>query len=114
MPIAIAAARIAGMAPLAAPMVERVFSSTFRALRDPLVDALETAFRRSDAQGDAALVAVLRDADLRPALAGMRTAPLLLHGELDPLITAEKIETLAQSITGAKRQPVPTGHFPPV
>jgi hypothetical protein len=31
-------------------MVERMFSSAFRALRDPLVDALETAFRRSDAQ----------------------------------------------------------------
>jgi hypothetical protein len=50
MPIAMAAARIAGMAPLARAMVERMFSSAFRALRDPLVDALETAFRRSDAQ----------------------------------------------------------------
>ncbi len=65
-------------------------------------------------KGDAALVAVLRDADLRPALGDKRTTTLLLHGELDPLITAEKIETQAQSITGAKRQPLPTGHFPPV
>jgi hypothetical protein len=50
MPIAMAAARIASMAPLARAMVERMFSSAFRALRDPLVDALETALRRSDAQ----------------------------------------------------------------
>jgi hypothetical protein len=64
-----------------------------------LVDTLNTVFRRTDAQGAAALVAVLRDAVPRPALAGVRTSTLLLHGELDPLITDKKIETLAQNIT---------------
>jgi hypothetical protein len=45
-----------------------MYSPVFRALYVPLVDTLKTVFRRTDAQGDATLVAVLRDADLRPAL----------------------------------------------
>jgi len=65
-------------------------------------------------KGHAALVAVLRDADLRPALGDMRTTTLLLHGELDPLIAAEKIETQAEIITCARHQLLPTGHFQPV
>ena len=64
-----------------------------------MVDTLNTVFRRTDAQGAAALVAVLRDAVPRLALAGVCTPTLLLNGKLDPLITDEKTETLAQSIT---------------
>ena len=109
-----AAARAQGMAALEPGMVERMFSPDYRARREPHLDSLRRVFLHTDPEGYARCVAVLRDADLRPALSAVRTPTLLLHGSADPLITAEKVAVLREGIPASVVCPFACGHFPPV
>jgi 3-oxoadipate enol-lactonase len=109
-----AAARTQGMSALEPGMVDRMFSPDYRATQAPQLDSLRRIFLQTDPEGYARCVAVLRDADLRASLSGVRTPTLLLHGTADPLITAEKIAVLKEGIPGAVYCPFSCGHFPPV
>lgn len=109
-----ATARRDGMAALAAGMVERMFSPRHRQLGDPQVDTLRTVFLRTDVEGYARCVAVLRDTDLRAQLHAVRAPTLVASGQDDPLITPEKVQALTGAIEGATHRAFDCGHFPPV
>lgn len=103
-----------GMAPLAGPMVERMFSAAFRETGAPVIGTLRTVFETMSPVGYAGACAVLRDADLGERLAQVQAPTLVIAGRQDPLCTPEKQQALADSLPHARMVSLDCGHFPPV
>lgn len=103
-----------GMAPLAGPMVERMFSAGFRASGSPMVGALRSVFEAMSPVGYAGACAILRDADLTPHLSQVQSPTLVVSGLQDPLCPPEKAQALADALPKARHVSVDCGHFPPV
>ena len=103
-----------GMAPLAGPMVERMFSAGFRATGDPVIGTLRTVFETMDPVGYAGAVAVLRDADLGERLARVHAPTLVMAGQQDPLCPLEAQQALARALPQGQMVALDCGHFPPV
>lgn len=103
-----------GMAPLAGPMAERMFSASFRTSGHPTVGALRAVFEGMSPVGYAGACAVLRDADLTPQLAQVQAATLVVSGLQDPLCPPEKAQALADALPRATHVSLDCGHFPPV
>jgi len=103
-----------GMAPLAGPMVERMFSPAFRATGDPLIGTLRTVFETMSPVGYAAAVSILRDTDLGPRLRQVTAPTLVIAGLQDPLCTSEKQQALAGALPHGRLVSLDCGHFPPV
>ncbi|MBW0172010.1 MAG: alpha/beta fold hydrolase [Hydrogenophaga sp.] len=108
------AALQSGMAPLAGPMVERMFSAAFRERADPMVATLREVFETMSPVGYAGAVAVLRDADLTDRLAHVRAPTMVVAGQDDPLCPPEKQHALADALPSAQAVLLDCGHFPPV
>ncbi len=103
-----------GMAPLAGPMVERMFSAAFRETADPLVGTLKTVFERMSPTGYADAVSILRDADLSERLARVQSPTLVIAGQQDPLCPPQKQQALVDALPRAELSVLDCGHFPPV
>jgi 3-oxoadipate enol-lactonase len=103
-----------GMAPLAGPMVERMFSAPFRETGDPLIGSLKTVFETMSPVGYAGAVAVLRDTDLNERLARVLAPTLVVAGQHDPLCPPAKQQALAAALPNAQMVALDCGHFPPV
>ncbi len=103
-----------GMAPLAGPMVERMFSAAFRETAHPLIGTLKAVFENMSPTGYANAVSILRDADLGPRLAQVQAPVLIIAGEQDPLSPPQKQQALADALPNARLAILACGHFPPV
>ena len=103
-----------GMAPLAGPMVERMFSARFKEAADPAISTVRNTFLRMDPAGYASACAALRDTDLTHELARVAAPTLVVNGEADPLIQMPAGQAMAAAIGGARHLAIPCGHFPPV
>lgn len=103
-----------GMAPLAGPMVERMFSAAYRETGDPLMGTLRTVFESMSPVGYAGAVAVLRDADLEARLARVAAPTLVIAGQQDPLCPPPKQQSLADALPQGRMVSLDCGHFPPV
>lgn len=102
------------MAPLAGPMVERMFSPTFRATAHPLIGHLKTVFETMSPTGYAHAVSILRDADLAPQLPQVQAPTLIIAGEQDPLCPPAKQQALADALSHSRLVVLEGGHFPPI
>lgn len=107
-------ARTAGLQSLAGPMVERMFSKTFRETGHSHIETLRTVFLSTPPEGYASTVAVLRDTDLTDALQAVAASTLILTGTADPLVPAAAGAAFKGGIAGAKHEELAAGHFPPV
>lgn len=103
-----------GMAPLAGPMVERMFSAAFRETGDPLIGTLKTVFETMSPVGYAGAVAVLRDAALDEHLDRVRAPTLVIAGQHDPLCPPGTQRALAEALPQGRMVSLDCGHFPPV
>lgn len=103
-----------GMAPLAGPMVERMFSPAFRTTGEPLIGTLKAVFEGMSPAGYASAVSILRDADLGPRLPQVASPTLVIAGLHDPLCPPAKQEALAAALPQARFVSLDCGHFPPV
>lgn len=104
-----------GMAPLAPPMIERMFTPDFRQAHPQTVETVRSTFLHTDPKGYAACLAVLRDADLRPFLAHVETPTLVMSGEQDMALSPAALSELVQGISGARHASFAgSGHFPPL
>ncbi len=103
-----------GMAPLAGPMVERMFSPAFRTTGDPLIGTLKAVFEGMSPAGYASAVSILRDADLGPRLPQVASPTLVIAGLHDPLCPPAKQEALAAALSLGRFVSLDCGHFPPV
>jgi 3-oxoadipate enol-lactonase len=109
-----ATARTSGLQSLAGPMVERMFSPAFRESAHPHIETLRNVFLSTNPEGYASTIAVLRDADLRGALRGIKAPTLIVTGKHDPLVPALAGTALSMEIVGSRHEELAAGHFPPV
>lgn len=98
----IAAVRANGMPAVAAAIVERWFTSEFRA-RDPeKVRATQKMLEMSPPEGYVACCAALRESDMRESVAAIRIPTLVISGAQDPVSPPSDGRFLAEKISGAK------------
>lgn len=103
-----------GMDSLAGPMVERMFSESFRGTRDACVETTRNTFARMDPAGYASACAVLRDTDLTSELPQVSVPALVISGANDPLVTPQVGAEMAAAMPGARQVTLACGHFPPL
>lgn len=103
-----------GTRPLAASMVERMFSESFRASRDPAIETMRSTLLRMDREGYASACAVLRDADLTAVLGKIAQRSLIVSGEHDVLTPPAAARAIADGLPHARHVTLPCGHFPPL
>ena len=109
----IATVRNGGMAAIADLVTQRWFSPSFRTRRPAELAGYRNMLLRADVAGYAATCAAIRDADLRPDLAGITVPTLVIGGEYDLAVPPELVEATAAMIKGARYELVAdTGHIP--
>ena len=102
------------MEPLASAMIERMVSGQFRSEGHPEIHTVRNVFASMDPQGYASACAVLRDTDLEPLLASLKTPTLVVSGRLDVLVPPEVGSGIAEKLPHAKHVVLSCGHFPPL
>lgn len=107
-------ARAQGMAASADGMVSRMFSAKHRESGDPLVQTICSVYLRTNVDGYANSLAVLRDTDLNPELSKVRAKTLVITGQEDPLVSKTAADEFLSGIASAKHITLPGGHFPPI
>jgi len=103
-----------GMEPLASAMIERMISGQFRSEGHPEIHTVRNVFAAMDPQGYASACAVLRDTDLEPLLASVKTPTLVVSGRLDVLVPPAAGSGIAEKLPHAKHVVLSCGHFPPL
>jgi len=105
--------RAGGMAAVLDTAIERMFPPAFRAAHPEEVAARKSALSSADPQCFARACLALAALDLRPALAGIRNATLVMCGALDQTTPPALARELAQGIPGAVwREIAASGHCP--
>ena len=103
-----------GMAPLAQPMVERMFSAPFRERAPALMHTMKSVFLQMDPRGYAACVAALEDADFSSRLGSIACPAVVIRGADDVLLAHAAAQALADAIRGGRLVEVEGAHFPPL
>ncbi|GHB52182.1 hydrolase [Streptomyces cirratus] len=98
------------------PLGRRLLSSTMaKSVDTALLDVNRQLFAATDPRIRADFFRCTRGWDLRPALAGVGVPAVVLHGEADKVIDPALARTLADSLPGARFEPVPgAGHMLPL
>ena len=102
------------MAPLAGPMVERMFSAAYRERSGPLLNTLQSVFLRTDPQGYAACVAVLDGADFTQRLGAIHCPAIVIRGKQDVLAPIASARALADAMPAGRLVELDGAHFPPI
>jgi 3-oxoadipate enol-lactonase len=100
-----------GMDAVADGAAARWFTQGFIERERPLVDRLVATLRAQDPEGYAACCDALAGADLRPDVAQVRAATLVIVGADDPVTTVADGERLAATIAPAQLAVVPASHI---
>jgi len=103
--------RARGVEHLPEQVLPRWLSEPFRRANPALVDQLHTLLLRTPAAGYAGCCAALRDADLRDAVAGIRTPALVISGDQDTATPLSQGEWLAKQISGARHVALAAAHL---
>ncbi|MGW7097813.1 alpha/beta fold hydrolase [Streptomyces sp. NPDC054838] len=98
------------------PLGRKLLSSTMAKTVDPaLLDVNRQLFAATHPRIRADFFRCTRGWDLRPALAGVTTAAVVLHGEADKVIDPALARTLADTLPDARFEAVPgAGHMLPL
>ena len=107
----IATVRTRGLASVADTGVANWFSPAFREKEPAIVDALRQMVAGCSADGYAGCCAVLRDADLREAIARIASPALVLAGALDSRTTVADAQDLCARIPKATLAVLQAAHF---
>ena len=90
-----------GMKPVAAAVIERWFTPEFRASCPDQVAKAQRMLETTPPAGYAGCCAAVRDADLRDAVAQIKSPTLIIYGGKDPVIPVADAQSLAKGIQGA-------------
>ncbi|TXI86089.1 MAG: 3-oxoadipate enol-lactonase [Cupriavidus sp.] len=93
--------RRGGMDAIVEGVLARWFTDDYRARPDAGIGPVREMLARTDPAGYLANCAAVRDADLRPLLAGIDAEVLVIAGERDLATTAAQGRAVAESIGGA-------------
>jgi 3-oxoadipate enol-lactonase len=103
-----------GMGPLADPMVERMFSASFRQNGKPAVEAMRSVFMKTDPRGYAACVVALDGADLTARIGDIQCPTVVIRGAEDMLLPPAMAQALADGLPNGRLVEVGGAHFPPL
>ena len=100
-----------GMKPVAAAVIERWFTPEFRAsCPDPVAKA-QRMLETTPTAGYAACCAAVRDADLRDAVAQIKSPTLVIYGGKDPVIPVADAQFLAKNIHRGEAAELKAAHL---
>jgi len=106
------AVRSGGMAAVADMVMSRFFTPAYIARADERFQSVRRTFLAIDAGGYAGCGAAIRDMDLRPALARIRAATLVVAGRFDQATPPSEGKSIAQAVAGARYVELPCAHIP--
>ena len=107
----IRSAREHGMAPLAAPTMERWFTPDFRTRRPDVIERFRSVVASTSIDGYVACCAALRDADLRDVVEQVQCPVLVVTGTHDPATPPADGAWLAARIPGASHLDLDAAHL---
>jgi 3-oxoadipate enol-lactonase len=105
------AVRKGGMKSISTAVMERWFSSTFRANSPEVVAAIKVKFESANPEGYIANCAAIRDFDVRQAVAAIRVPTLVIAGTHDAATTPADGHYLADQIAGARYVELDAAHL---
>jgi 3-oxoadipate enol-lactonase len=98
----IEATRKGGMKSISTAVMERWFSSDYRANSPDVIAAIQQLFERTNPEGYAANCAAIRDFDARESIAAIRTPTLVITGTHDAATTPADGHYLADRIASTR------------
>jgi 3-oxoadipate enol-lactonase len=105
------AVRQQGMAAIVDGVIERWFTPAFRTTDPASVEKVRMTLLTSPVAGYIACCAALRDVDLRPSLAAIRSPTLVIAGSDDPSSPPATALAIAAAIPGARCIELPAAHL---
>lgn len=103
--------RAGGMASITEATLARWFTPPFHAAQPQAVQAIRAQLLACPVEGYLAAIAAVRDADLRGALASIRTPTLVIYGADDPSTGLAQARELVDGIAGARLLELPGAHL---
>ena len=103
--------RKSGMAAIAPGVLERWFTSGFRARRPEVVEAAKRTLLATPPEGYVACCAAIRDADQLAALPSIRARTLVITGRHDQATPPAAGQAIAQAIPGAQLVELDAAHL---
>jgi 3-oxoadipate enol-lactonase len=107
----IEAATKGGMKSISTAVMERWFSSDYRANSPDVIAAIKQLFERTNPEGYAANCAAIRDFDARESIAVIHTPTLVISGTHDAATTPADGRYLADHIPGARYVELNAAHL---
>lgn len=105
------AVRKAGLAAIREAVLERWFTPSFRAREPGAVDRFSQVFLKTSPEGYVANCAAIRDADLRDAIAGIRSLTLVVTGSHDLATPPAGARFMVEHIPGAQYAELDAAHI---
>jgi 3-oxoadipate enol-lactonase len=103
--------RTDGMAAVVEGVLQRWYTSEFRASAPQAIESTRQTLLKTPVEGYVACCAAVRDADMREAIAGIRVPTLIITGAHDPVTTPADGHFMEQRIAGAKYCELPAAHL---
>lgn len=103
--------RTQGMSALAPDLVERWFTTEFRARSPEVLASARAMLESAPPEGYVACCEALRDADLRNEIEAIRARTLVIAGSEDPATPPAEGRFLADRIAGAQYVELSTSHL---
>ena len=100
-----------GMKSVSSAVVERWFTSGFRASSPEKVAQAQRVLEQTPPEGYAACCAAIRDMDQRDAVAQIKVPTLVIYGGSDSVIPIPDAHFLTEQIRGAKELELPAAHL---
>jgi 3-oxoadipate enol-lactonase len=107
----IEAVRTGGMKSISSAVMERWFSSDYRANSPDVIAAIKELFERTNPEGYAANCAAIRDFDARETIAAIRVPALVIAGTHDAATTPADGHYVADHIAGARYVELNAAHL---
>jgi 3-oxoadipate enol-lactonase len=103
--------RSRGLRSIADAAPARWFTPAFRVRRPDAVLEAQSMLCGVDPDGYVGCAGVLRDADLRSAIAGITAPSLVISGRHDPVTTTADAEFFCERVPGARHHPLEAAHL---
>lgn len=100
-----------GVKAVASAVIERWFTTSYRAAHQQEIAAMQAMLETAPPAGYAANCAAVRDADLRQSLSTIHLPTLIISGTYDPATTPADGRFLAEHITGARFVELSAAHI---
>jgi 3-oxoadipate enol-lactonase len=103
--------RTGGMAAVVDGVLQRWYTSEFRASAPQAIESTRQTLLKTSVEGYVACCAAVRDADMRDAIVGIQVPTLIITGAHDPVTTPADGHFMEQRIAAARYYELPAAHL---